>query len=166
MYKEDLLWVWREWGVWIISTNRNPPLTPTTSTLRSRESTYQARAASLWPLATVAGAKLHYIYNDDDLIWVWRVWGILIISTNWESTSYTNKIHSQVPESTYQARAASLWPLATVASAKLQYIYIYIYKEYLIWVWRVWGVLIICTNWESTYCTQDIHIHSSSFFSQ
>jgi hypothetical protein len=37
-------------------------------------------------------------------------------------TSYTNNIHSQVPESTYQARAASSWPLATVAGAKLHYI--------------------------------------------
>ena len=45
-----------------------------------------------------------------------------IISTDWYSTSYTNQIHSQVPESTYQGVAASLWPLATVAGAKLHYI--------------------------------------------
>ena len=29
------------------------------------ESTYQARATSLWPRATVAGAKLHYMYKED-----------------------------------------------------------------------------------------------------
>jgi hypothetical protein len=40
-------------------------------------------------------------------------------------TSYTNNpLSLQVPESTYQARAASLWPLSTVAGAKLHYIYI------------------------------------------
>ena len=28
MYKEDLLWVWREWGASIRRTNRDPPPTP------------------------------------------------------------------------------------------------------------------------------------------
>ena len=36
IYKEDLLWVWMEWGTSIIRTNRYPPPIPTTSTLRSQ----------------------------------------------------------------------------------------------------------------------------------
>jgi hypothetical protein len=41
-------------------------------------------------------------------------------------TSYTNNIHSQAQRAhiRLEARAASLWPLATVAGAKLHYIYI------------------------------------------
>ena len=40
--------------------SKKPSELPTTTTLPLQEQ-YQARAASLWPLATVAGAKLHYI---------------------------------------------------------------------------------------------------------
>ena len=39
-------------------------------------------------------------------------------------TSYTNNIHSLVSDSKYQGVAAYLWPVATVAGAELQYIYI------------------------------------------
>ena len=61
MYEEDLLWVWREWGVSIISTNRHlPPINNIHSS--SPNSSYKAGSASLWPLATVTGAEIHYIY--------------------------------------------------------------------------------------------------------
>ena len=62
-----------------------------------------------------------YMYKED-LLWVWRGWGVLIISTNWESTTFcTHDIHSQVIESKYQA-GASWWPVATVAGAESLYI--------------------------------------------
>ena len=62
-----------------------------------------------------------YTYKED-LLWVWTGWGVLIISTNWESTFCTHDIHSQVIESKYQGVAASIWPIATVAGAELHYI--------------------------------------------
>jgi hypothetical protein len=37
-------------------------------------------------------------------------------------TSYTNIIHSQVPEGRYKGVAASLWPIAAVAGAETLYI--------------------------------------------
>ena len=63
MYKEDLIWVWSGWGVSILRTNRDPPPTPRKSTLRSQvpESRYQVGVASLWPLATAAGAETLYL---------------------------------------------------------------------------------------------------------
>ena len=62
-----------------------------------------------------------HMYKED-LLWVWTGWGVLIISTNWESTFCTHDIHSQVTESKYQAGGASWWPVATVAGAELHYI--------------------------------------------
>jgi hypothetical protein len=44
------------------------------------------------------------------------VWG-LNHKNKQRPTSYTNNIHSQVPESKYQGVAASLWPVATVQRA-------------------------------------------------
>jgi hypothetical protein len=38
------------------------------------EDRYQVVAASLWPVANVAGAELHCIYKED-LLRVWSVWG-------------------------------------------------------------------------------------------
>ena len=36
---------------------------------------------SLWPVATVKGAQTLYIYiYKEDLLWVWTVWGVSIIS--------------------------------------------------------------------------------------
>ena len=38
---------------------------------------------SLWPVATVKGAQTLYIYiYKEDLLWVWTVWGVSIISSN------------------------------------------------------------------------------------
>ena len=81
MYEEDLLWVWREWGVSIISTNRHlPPINNIHSS--SPNSSYKAGSASLWPLATVTGAEIHYIYICMKLI----CWEVLIIT--WHENTY------------------------------------------------------------------------------
>ena len=93
-----------------------------------------------------------YIYKED-LPWVWTGWGVLIISTNWESTFCTHDIHSQVIESKYQGVAASIWH----SHSSRCWIALHMHKEDLLWVWRGCGVLIISTNWESTFCTHDIH---------
>ena len=41
-----------------------------------------------------------------------------------DSNSYSQEIHSRVPESIYKAGATSLWPIATVAGAEVHYIWI------------------------------------------
>jgi hypothetical protein len=68
MNEVDLLWVWTGWGASIITfhnlqhdASKKPSELPTTSTLPLQEQ-YQAGAASLWPLATVAGAETLYKY--------------------------------------------------------------------------------------------------------
>jgi hypothetical protein len=86
MYKEDLIWVWGEWGASNIRTNRDPTPIPTTttSTIHSQvpEGRYKGVVVSLWPLETVVGAEtLLFIYKED-LICVWREWWTSIISTN------------------------------------------------------------------------------------
>ena len=47
--------------------------------------------------------------------------GGLIHKNHQRPTSYTNNIYSQVTDSKYQGVVASLWPIATVAGAKLHY---------------------------------------------
>jgi hypothetical protein len=49
--------------------------------------------------------------------------GVLIISTNWDSTFCTHNIHSSSPNSRYKAGAAFLWPLsvATMLGTDLYY---------------------------------------------
>ena len=133
MYKADLLWVWRGWVASIIRTNRYPP-----STQRPRskgkeihsqvlEGRYQGMAASLWPLAIVAGAQLHYIYKAD-LVWVWTGYGAPIIT--YSTLHVTNQVnhllllllrycHHEVRPS---VGVASVWPLTTVEGAEILYI--------------------------------------------
>jgi hypothetical protein len=55
MYKEDLLWVWREWGASIIRNNRDPPPTPRRYTLRSQRTNIRVwrHPYDLWPVAAV-----------------------------------------------------------------------------------------------------------------
>jgi hypothetical protein len=109
-----------------------------------------------------------YMYKED-LLWVWNVLGVLIISTHWESTFCTN-IHSSSPNSRYKAGSVSLWPPAMVEGAETLYIYIYIYiyKEDLLWVWNVnvLGVLIISTHWESTSYANNNKIHYQSQYQE
>ena len=81
MYKEDLLWVWMEWGAWIIGTNRYPPPIPTTSTLRSQIANIRCGGI----LMTCSHCRrcwiALYMYKED-LLWVWMEWGAWIIRTN------------------------------------------------------------------------------------
>jgi hypothetical protein len=98
----DLIWVWI--GLCLIydkkhNASKNPSELPTTTTLPLQEQ-YQAGAASLLLLATATGAETLYTYKLD-LLWVWSVWGgVLIIRTNTRESNFDTKtkdIHSQVP---------------------------------------------------------------------
>jgi hypothetical protein len=123
IYKEDLLWVWTGWGVSIISTNRDSKCESMQNiTLRSMRAYNKAGAKPLWPVATVEGGQTLYIYIKKTCYEYELDGGVLIISTNWESTFCTHDIHSQVIESKYQGVAASIWPIASVAVAELHYI--------------------------------------------
>ena len=105
IYKVDLQWVWTVCRVSIISTHRDQRLhllhqEHPLSGPREQILGWDCGIASLWPVATVAGAETLYIYKED-LLWVWTVCGVSIISTHRDSTFYTKNIHSQDPESRY-----------------------------------------------------------------
>ena len=82
IYKEDLLWVWTVWGVSIISTNRGSKCESMHNiTFRSMEHisgwSYTLMTRShCWRCSNAI-----YIYKED-LLWVWTVWGVSIISSN------------------------------------------------------------------------------------
>jgi hypothetical protein len=146
MYKEDLLWVWREWGAWIIRTNRYPPPIPTTSTLRSEIANirvwrhpydHHSHCSRCW--------NLFYIYKED-LPWVWMAWGTSIIRTNrypppvpTTSTLMSQRAYIRLELHPYDHRShcSRCWNL------------LYIYKEDLPWVWTGRGVSIMSTNRDS-----------------
>ena len=85
------------------------------------EGRYQGVAASLWPVATVEGAEFHCICIKKTC-YEYEVCGGLNHKKKQRPTSYTNNIHSQVPEKRYQGVAASLLSVATVEGAELHYI--------------------------------------------
>ena len=60
MYKQDLLWVWREWGTSIIRTNRDPPPTPRRSTHRSQPGFAMGLHCYIW-----LGHPPHFILMSD-----------------------------------------------------------------------------------------------------
>ena len=79
MYKVDLLWVWRVWGVSVIRSNRDPPATPTTSTLRFHGSIEHISGWSCILMTTSYCSrcwKSSYIYKEKLLLWVWREQGV------------------------------------------------------------------------------------------
>jgi hypothetical protein len=94
----------------------------TTSTLIFRSRRQIFRVASLWPVAAVAYADLHYICIKKTCC-EYEVGGGSIIRTNRDPPPiYTNNIHSTLgPRGRYQGQgvAASLWPVAAVAHADL-----------------------------------------------
>ncbi len=94
-----------------------------------------------------------YIYKED-LLWVWTVWGVTIISTN--RGSKCESMHITLRSMRAYIRL-ELHPYMTHSHCWRCSNTLYIYKEDLLWVWTGWGVLIISTNWESTFCTHDIH---------
>ena len=122
IYKEDLLRVWTGWGVSIISTNRG-------SIIHAHHSFRSMRAYirlelhpyDLEPLLKVL--KHFYIYKED-LLWVWTVWGVSIISTNRGSkceSMHNTQHHSWVHASIYQAGATFKWIWRRVLFEKKYY---------------------------------------------
>ena len=91
IYKEDLLWVWTGWGFLIISTNWES--TFCTHDIHSQviESKNQGVVASIWPIATVAGAELHYICIKKTCYEI-SCWGCILMTTS-RSTWCWNALH-------------------------------------------------------------------------
>ena len=124
IYKEDLLWVWTGLGVSFTSANRDSYSCTKHITLRSHRAYNKAGAASLWPVATVKGAELHYICIKKTCYEYELDWGVSIIRTNRDPYSCTKHITLRSHRAYNKAGAASLWPLATFDGAETLYIYI------------------------------------------
>jgi hypothetical protein len=78
MYKEDLLWVWREWVASIIRTNRDPP--PTPDPLSGHRQQISGCGGILMTTSHCNRCwNTVYMYAVD-LLWVWMVWGASIIT--------------------------------------------------------------------------------------
>ena len=124
MFKVDLLWVWSVWGVSIIQ----PTATVTLSPAPTRKSTHRSqRQISGWIGILMTGRHCWtcwialYMYKED-LLWVWSVWGVSIIRTNWDPLPIPTTSTLKTSESKYQGVAASSWPVATVEGDELHYI--------------------------------------------
>jgi hypothetical protein len=119
------------------ATSENPRELPT-ATLTVRPSIYQVGVASLWPLATVAGAKTHYICIYQSF-YDYEVCGVSQNIPTHHATSEklrelpTAILTVNVRPSIYQVGVASLWPLACWNT-------LYMYRAVLLWVWSVWDV--------------------------
>jgi hypothetical protein len=129
MYKEDLLWVWREWGAAIIRNNRDPPPTPRRYTLRSQRTNIRVwrHPYDLWPIAAVANVELHYTFIKKTCYEYEGNGG-----PQSSELTETHLLHQGDPlsgsgftetESKYQGVAALIWPVAavTVTGAELHY---------------------------------------------
>jgi len=148
MLNVDLLWVWSVCGMSIIQPTATVILSPAPS--RNPLTGLKGQISGCGCILMTGSHCWRcwialYMYKED-LLWVWSVWGVwgLNHKNKQRPTSYTNNIHTQVPESKYQGVAASLWPVATVEGAELHYICIkktcYEYEV------CVGGVSIIRTN--------------------
>jgi hypothetical protein len=125
MYKEDLLWVWKEWGASIIRTKRDPPTTPRRSILRSQRQISEC-GGILMTSSRCSRCWIALFMYKEDLLWVWSGWGASII------TYSILQVRTQVncllpplcvrPSRYYQCGVASLWPRAQIEGAETLYI--------------------------------------------
>ena len=99
------------------------------------EGKYQGVAASLWPVATVQGAELHYICIKKTC-YEYEVLEGLNHKNKQRPTSY-----QQHPLSGPRGQISGCGCiLMTSSHCSRCWIALYMYKEDLLWVWSVWGV--------------------------
>jgi hypothetical protein len=141
MYKEDLLWVWRERGASIIRTNRDPSAPPTTSN-NIHSQTWA------WPQTTVAGAETLYIYMK--MIWMSIIirW-VGCLKTFSMITNYKSKTERILIAAAsccccwffLPPRVVSVWGcilIMTTRQSRRCWNTVHMYEVDLLWVWTGW----------------------------
>jgi hypothetical protein len=98
---------------------------------------YQARAACLWPVATVAGANTHYICMKK-ICYEYEVGGGL------NHTNSTHLLHQGDPLSGPRRKISGCGGiLMTTSHSSRCWNTLYMYEVDLLWVWMVWEASII-----------------------
>jgi hypothetical protein len=112
------------------------PTTTTTTTTLPLQEQYQAGGASLWPLATVAGAETLYIYIKQTC-YEYEVCG----GFNHKNQQGIQLWHQEGHLLSGSIEQISGWSciLMTTSHCSRCWIALYMYKEDLMWVWREWG---------------------------
>jgi hypothetical protein len=127
VYEVDLIWVWSVWGVLIINYSMAKRWITYCHHCAVRPSIHQVGVASLWPLATVAGAETLYIYiwrrsNMSSMKWVRCSYHITYSTLQVRNRENLLLLPVDVRPIIHQVRVASLWPLAALEGAETLYV--------------------------------------------
>ena len=143
MYEEDLIWVWNGLGFSIICNSRTPwqnqaNLLPVLVYLSHEQ-------ISGWDCILMTTSHSSRCWNtlykykvDIDMLWVWSGWDApIIINSMIQVRNQVNHLLASLccEPSIYQVGAVPLFSRRWKTT--------YMYEEHLLWVWSVWGVLII-----------------------
>ena len=143
IYKEDLLWVWTGWGLSISAahTSEKPSdsYTPTAPALCGDK--YISAWGDILMTTSHSSRCWNTLYKykvDIDMLWVWSGWDApIIINSMIQVRNQVNHLLASL------CCEPSIYQVGVVPLFSRRWKTTYMYEEHLLWVWSVWGVLII-----------------------